>query len=271
MPETFKLLTIFPHPDDESLGMGGVLAKYAAEGVQVTLVCLTRGERGWPGPKETNPGFQELGELRERELRCAAQALGAHEIVFLGYLDGDVDRQDPAEITAKIAAEIRRVQPQVVVTFGPDGAYGHPDHIACSQFTHTAVIRAADARFIDSLAQHPYAVKKLYYMVDSIPLVEIIRQTLGGINFTVDGENRHHWGWPDWMITTRIDAQDYASTAWDAILCHQSQLPGMPGLEQMPEAQRRQVWGVGNFYRALSFVNADRAKEDDLFAGLRTL
>lgn len=262
-------MTVFPHPDDETLGMGAVLAKYAAEGVEIYLVCLTRGERGWAGPPEANPGLQKLGEIREKELRCAAQALGAREVIFLDYLDGEVDQANPLEISAKIAAQIRRLQPQVLVTFGPDGAYGHPDHIACSQFTHLALLRAADAHFTDPQNLPPYLVSKLYYAVDSVQVVEVVRQALGGIQFAVDGEMRYHFAWADWMITTRVAAHAYVPTAWQAVLCHQSQLPGMPGLSEAPEEFRLAVWGVGNFYRVYSAVNAGRAKEDDLFAGLR--
>jgi LmbE family N-acetylglucosaminyl deacetylase len=269
MPEKLKLMTVFPHPDDESLGMGAVLAKYAAEGVEIHLVCLTRGERGWPGPQKANPGLQKLGEMRANELRCAARALGARQVTFLGYLDGDVDQAAPEGITTQIAAAIRAVQPQVVVTFGPEGTYGHPDHIACSQFTHAALIRAADARFTDPRGLPPHTVSKLYYMVDSVEVVEVVRQVMGGIYFPVDGSMRHHFGWLDWMITTRIDARQHVETAWEAILCHQTQLPGMPGLLEMSGEQRQAVWGTGNFYRAFSAVNAGRTREEDLFAGLR--
>jgi len=72
MKPALRLMAIFPHPDDESLGLGGTLAKYSAEGVETTLICATRGERGWTGPMGENPGLKELGEIREAELKCAA-------------------------------------------------------------------------------------------------------------------------------------------------------------------------------------------------------
>jgi LmbE family N-acetylglucosaminyl deacetylase len=269
MTEQLKLLAIFPHPDDESLGMGGTLAKYAAEGVEVYLACLTRGERGWPGPKEANPGQEALGRLREAELRCAAQTLGLKEVTFLDYLDGDVDQANPGEAIGRIVAEIRRVRPQVVVTFGPEGVYGHPDHIAASQFTHAAAVRAADSGYVDSKNQLPHQISKLYYMIDTQALVDLLAQVLDGIRFNVDGVVRSHFGYPDWLVTTRVDASQYWRTAWQAILCHQSQLPGLKGLLGMSETLRAQVWGEGNFYRAFSLVNAGRERENDLFAGLR--
>jgi LmbE family N-acetylglucosaminyl deacetylase len=269
MANHFKLLAIFPHPDDETLGMGGTLAKYSAEGVQTFYICATRGERGWPGSAKTNPGLQGLGKIREGELRCAAQILGLSEVTHLDYIDGDVDKADPAEIIQKISAHIRRIQPQVVVTFGPDGVYGHPDHIALSQFTSAAILAAADPGYAQQTPFPPHRVSKLYYLVDSEELVELVKNVVGGITMNVDGVDRFHWAWPDWMITTRIDTTPYWQSVVQAIHCHQTQLPGLPGLVDMPDHLHRQAWGTGTFYRAFSLVNAGRVVETDLFAGLR--
>ena len=142
-----RLMCVLPHPDDETLGAGGALARYAAEGVGTYLVTATRGERGWWGPQAENPGLEAVGALREAELRCAAQALGLREVAFLDLIDGEVDRADPSKVIVALAGHLRRVRPQVVVTFGPDGVYGHPDHIALSQLTAAAVVAAADAAF----------------------------------------------------------------------------------------------------------------------------
>src|SRR5512134_2440167 len=119
MDETLKLMAIFPHPDDETLGLGSTLARYAAEGVETSLLCATRGERGWFDSEGPNPGLEGLGRQREAELRCAAETLGLHEVNFLDYIDGDVDRAEPAEILGRLVAHLRRVRPQVVVTFAP--------------------------------------------------------------------------------------------------------------------------------------------------------
>ena len=269
MSEPLKLMTVFPHPDDETLGMGGTLSKYAAEGVEAYLTCLTRGERGWPGPKENNPGLHALGALRESELRCAAEVIGVKEVTFLDYIDGDVDQADPQEAISRIVAEIRRVRPQVLVTFGPEGAYGHPDHIATSQFAQAAVVSAADARYIDASNRSPHQVSKLYFMIETQAMVTAIGQSIAGLKITVDGVQRVHFGYPDWLVTTVIDASQYWQTAWQAVLCHHSQLPGMKGILDMSDAQRLQVWGRGIFYRSFSMVNGGRQKEADLFAGLR--
>jgi LmbE family N-acetylglucosaminyl deacetylase len=116
LDETLWLLAIFPHPYDESLGLGGRLAQYSAEGIETSLICATRGERGWNGPEYKNPGFEALGRVHEAELRCAASLLGLKEVSFPDDIDGEVDQAKPEEIIAKITAHLHRIQPQVVIT-----------------------------------------------------------------------------------------------------------------------------------------------------------
>jgi len=134
-----KLMGVLAHPDDESLGIGGTLAKYASEGVETYLVTATRGERGRFGESGEKPLPEVVGRVREAELREAARVLGVHEVNFLDYSDGDLDQVNVAEAIARIVDHLRRVKPHVVITFGPEGAYGHPDHIAISQLTTAAV------------------------------------------------------------------------------------------------------------------------------------
>src|SRR6266851_1864275 len=142
-----RLMAILAHPDDESLGNSATLARYAAEGVEITLVTATRGQRGWLGEPTANPGPEALGRTREAELLAAGAALGLREVVVLDYLDGELDQAEPDQIICELVAHIRRVRPQVVLTWGPDGGYGHPDHIAIGQFATAAVMRAADPRY----------------------------------------------------------------------------------------------------------------------------
>jgi len=121
-------MAVLAHPDDESLGFGGTLARCSSDGVETFLVTATRGERGRyrghaPGDAQ-HPGPVELGRIRERELRAAAASLGVREVSLLDYRDGDLDRANPREAVERIAAHIRRVRPHVVITFGAEGAYG---------------------------------------------------------------------------------------------------------------------------------------------------
>jgi LmbE family N-acetylglucosaminyl deacetylase len=229
--EPLRLLCVFAHPDDESLGAGNILAKYASEGVETFVITATRGERGWAGEPADFPGETALGEIRTAELYAAARVLGVHELVFLDYIDGDLDLAAPEEAIAKIVDEIRRIRPHVVVTFPPDGNYGHPDHIAISQFTQAALVCAADSSYAGGSAsgrdQRVHRVAKLYDMVDS----KALQDTLNGfgldIGITVDETRRQLVTWPDWAITTWVDATEHWRTVWKAINCHSSQVAGM--------------------------------------------
>jgi LmbE family N-acetylglucosaminyl deacetylase len=265
-----KLLCVFAHPDDESMGMGATLAKYSAEGIETTLVCATRGERGWFGPEEQNPGLGALGQLREGELRRAAETLGMKEVHFLDYIDGDLDQANPAEVIAKIVMHIRAIRPQVIVTFPPDGNYGHPDHIAIGQFTQAAIVCAADASYADARSLSPHRVSKLYYMVDSENFVNFIAPFFGEITFDVDAQTRGEVAWKEWAVTTRIDMSAHSAVAVRAIKCHESQMATIGALADAPEEMAAQVLALqGTFYRAFSLVNGGRKVETDLFEGLR--
>ena len=270
MNELLKLLAIFPHPDDETLGLGSTLARYASEGVETYLVCATRGERGWFDSEGPNPGLEGVAKIREGELSCAAENLGLTEVNYLDTIDGDVDQSRPDNIIGKLVSHIRRIRPQVVVTFGPDGAYGHPDHIALSQFTNGALVCAADQNFIDSDRQPAHRVMKFYYMVDSVDIVGAANEAFGGISMDVDGVTRHHVGWQDWQITTRLDNKASMEKVQKAIQCHKSQLPGYGPISEWSLDDLEKIFGIGYFYRAYSLVNSGRKVETDLFEGLRT-
>ncbi len=269
MTNNLKLLCVLAHPDDESLGNGGILAKYAAEGVETYLVTATRGERGWTGSQSEYPGREALGKRREAELLAAARVLGLCRVEFLDYIDGDLDQAPPAEVVAKIVGQIRRVKPDVVVTFGPDGGYGHPDHIAISQFATAALVEAAspDAPSHRDLA--PHRVSKLYYMAAPKTVFLAYQSVFGELVMHIDGQERRGVEWPEWAITTRIATSAYRQKVWEAILCHESQLGVYRQLEQLSQDSQKALWESQTYYRAFSLVNGGRKPEDDLFAGLR--
>ncbi|MER3515271.1 MAG: GlcNAc-PI de-N-acetylase, partial [Chloroflexota bacterium] len=152
--QTRSLLSVFAHPDDESFGVGGTLAYYAAQGHRVALGA-TRGDVGEiADPALATP--QTLGDVRTAELNCAAQVLGVSKIILLGYRDsgmaGTPENQDPRafmnapaeEVVERLVGIIRRLRPQVVITFDPYGGYGHPDHIAIHRHTVAAFHAAGD-------------------------------------------------------------------------------------------------------------------------------
>lgn len=270
MTDKLKLLAVLAHPDDESMGIGGTLAKYSAEGVETYLVCATRGQRGWWESEGPNPGLEGVGTIRTQELENAGKALGLKEIHFMGYVDGDLDQANPGEAVGRIVSHVRRIKPHVVVTFAHDGAYGHPDHIAISQFANAAIVCAADASYQDAENQPPHRVSKLYYFVDSEEFANFFMKYLGEFEFPVDDQVRGEAPWKDWMVTTRIDTSSWWKKAWEAILCHKSQLPSLSPLMDLPEDEIRKLLTLqGTFYRALSLVNGGRKVETDLFEGLR--
>ncbi len=269
MTEPLKLMGIFAHPDDESLGNGGIFVKYGIEGVETYVLTATRGEHGWFDDEDKYPGPVELGRIRESELRAAGSVLGLTDVSFLDYEDGELDQAEPVEVIGKIVAHLRRVRPQVVVTFDPNGAFGHPDHIAICQFASAAIVAAADPDFNRANDLRPHAVSKLYYMVWTNETFAAYEAALGELVMHIDGVERRSTGWKDWAITTRIDSSDHWEQVWQAVSCHQSQLPGYGTLNELPDIHHQNLWGVQTYYRAMSLVNGGRKVEADLFDGLR--
>jgi LmbE family N-acetylglucosaminyl deacetylase len=252
-------MCVLAHPDDESLGTGGTLATYAAEGIETYVVTATRGERGRCGDGE-RPSPEIVGATREAELRAAAKELGVRDVTVLGYPDAALDGVDAEAVQDAIAAHIRRVCPHVVITFGPEGAYGHPDHIAISQFATAAVIRAAEGG---------HRVSKLYYIAWSASKWAAYQAALKKLTSIVDGVERQVVPAPDWGITTRIDTAEVWPNVWRAVQCHRSQISIYKNLQGLPPEHHRALWGEQEFYRAFSVVNGGRRRETDLFEGLR--
>lgn len=262
MPDPLRLMCILAHPDDETLGFGGTLAAYAAEGIETYVLTATRGERGWFGEADANPGLHALGRLREAELRAATSVLGVRELSLLDYIDGDLDDAPAAEVIARIAEQIVRVRPQVVLTFGHDGIYGHPDHIAISQLTAAAIVAAANM-------PGGHVVQKFYQRVASGRFLETYEAAFGELVMTTDARERRAPPWPDWAITTRIDARPHWRRVWEAVRCHTTQLPFYERLAGLSDDHHERMWGTQEFYRVFSLVNGGRASERDLFEGLR--
>ncbi len=270
-----RLMAVLAHPDDESLGFGGVLARAASEGIGIHLVTATLGQRGRlngkpPGDPD-HPGPDGMARLREAELRGAAEVLGVEELSLLRYMDGALDQVDPREAIARIAIHVRSARPQVVLTFGPDGGYGHPDHVAVCQFTTAALVAAADSGFAPAGAGAlaPHAVSKLYYRASPAEEWDAYQAMTKKLGILVDGIYREPVPWPHWEITTVIDTREQWPTVWKAVSCHQSQITAYEKLSTVPPDQHEALWGRQHLYRAFSTVNGGRATETDLFAGLR--
>jgi LmbE family N-acetylglucosaminyl deacetylase len=266
MPSPLKLTCVLAHPDDESLGFGGVLAKYAAEGVEIHVITATRGERGrYKDAATPRPPNDDVGREREGELREAASILGVHEVSVLGYPDGAVHQAGAADAQRAIAAHLRRVRPDVVLTFGPDGAYGHPDHIAICQLATAATLRAA----YESDRNRPHQISKLYYLAWSADKWQAYQSVFGDLRSVVHGVERRAVPWPDWIITTVIETGAFWGVVRKAVRAHGTQMAIYRGLDELPEERHRALWERYEFYRTFSLAPSPLVRESDLFAGLR--
>ena len=281
------LLAVFAHPDDETFGPGGSLAKYAASGVRVHYACATKGEAG-EAPAELLTGYEDLAELRTTELECAARFLGIEQVHFLGYRDSGMpaspDNLHPSslqqapdqEVIGKIVAVIRQIRPQVIVTFDPHGAYGHPDHIKIHRAATEAFHAAADPdRFPEQGAQglQPHQPQRLYYTAFPrrilrfwlwlLPLVGKDPSHFG-VNQDIDLRAVAEWN-PE--ITTRINVRPYLPAKLKAAACYQSQTAPMRDFP-LPHWLRTWLMGVENFTRAYPSVTGRANAERDLFTGI---
>ena len=131
------------HPDDESMGCAGLILRHTRAGIPVNLICATRGEAGWSG-KPIGAKREDLSQIRTGELEEAAAALAISGVELWDYPDGGVYTRDQQEVTQRIWEQISRLHPKAVVGWGPDGGYGHPDHIAIGACTDSAVNAMAE-------------------------------------------------------------------------------------------------------------------------------
>jgi LmbE family N-acetylglucosaminyl deacetylase len=270
MNDELTVMAVHAHPDDEVLGTGGILARYADEGIRTVLVTCTNGEQG-DGPggvKPGDPGHDEaaVSAVRLQELRESAAHLGISHVELLGYRDSgmvgwsgneaeDAFANVPVEVAAGRLAELmERYRPQVVVTYDENGGYGHPDHIQA----HRIAVAAAEATAIPS---------KFYYT--AVPR-ERFREFMERMREEADedfGELPEDFGTPEEQITSVVDVMPYAERKRKALAAHESQGDNIFFL-RMPEEVQLGMFGTEFFVRTHSDVAAPD-KEDDLFAGLR--
>lgn len=280
-----RLLIAYAHPDDESFGNGGLIAKYVAEGIEVYLICATDGDMGTI-PEDMRDQYATIRELRLAELDCAATTLGLKQVITFGYKDsgmmGMPSNDDPDSLwyahqnnhdtlVRRVVDVMRQVKPHVVLTFNRYGGYGHPDHIAIMRATEDAFHLAGDANYTTPDAS--YQPQKLYY--SGLPAL-LIRLTI--IVLRLRGKDPRRMG-----VNRDVDFQAVADNieptharvdvgayfdAWDAAsACHKSQGGGR--LTNLPDWLRRLIAGKQGFTRAYPVPNHNRTDESDLFEGVR--
>jgi LmbE family N-acetylglucosaminyl deacetylase len=274
---TKRLLGIYAHPDDEGM-MGGALLQYSTSGAETGLVCATRGEVG----EIADPALatrDNLGEVREGEMRAAAEALDVRNLWFLDYRDsgmaGTAENADPrafvqasaAEVVGKLVRIIREFRPQVIVTFDESGAYGHPDHIAIYRYTTSAFHAAADA------AQYPelgpaHSVSKLYYSAFPLSAIRAIGEWMRTQNYegSFSGLDPEKLGVPDELISVRLNVEEWRERKDRSWSMHRTQLDPNQFMAKIPEEVQRK-WRSHEYYQlAASRVGPDVEGENDLFA-----
>jgi LmbE family N-acetylglucosaminyl deacetylase len=264
------LMAVFAHPDDEAFGTGGTLTRYAAEGCDVYLATATRGEAGEIADPDLATPYN-LPNVREHELRCACEIYGIHPPRFLNYLDGQLPIVHQGQAVGKIVRLLRETRPQVMLTFGPDGIYGHYDHIAVHQWAKIAVRMAADPDcFPDPELCDPHQVSKLYYRTLSQAQVDSMAETDQPAAVMMDGVPFPFVAHGEDEITTIVDVSDYVQTKLDGIRCHATQIGRHNRFSDTPEEVLREKWfGRESFILAHSTVGWPEERETDLFAGLR--
>jgi LmbE family N-acetylglucosaminyl deacetylase len=294
-------MTVNGHPDDECVGTGGVMARYAAEGLRVVCVVATRGEAGEIVDAELNTpeNLAGLGAIREVELRRGLRRLGVTEAYFLDYRDsgmmGTPDNRDPrsfwradsTEACGRLVRIIREVRSDVVVSPNAYGGDGHPDHVRASEITRHAFDVAGDPTAfpeqLDGTGLAPWAPSKLYEVVEQLHRGPKLRRALraGGIRVAAPIVLRVARRWRPWhelerfrasreqtAVTTRVDVRAVMDVKYAAIEEHRTQIgPDSDRLTLTPEERRRVAPTEDFTLRASRIPTA--VPEDDLFAGLR--
>ena len=279
-----RLLACFAHPDDEAFPVGGALATHAARGVQIRLITATLGEEG----EIRQPGAatpETLGSVRRVELARAVRILGLHDHIVLHYRDSGMAgtppnkhpqafvNAHPEAVIERLVAEIRRFRPQVVLTFDPDGLYGHPDHIAIHNHATEAFHRAARP---DAYPQHlvngvtPYAPQRIYYSARPRGFRMEWAQALRaeGIDFPLPDPNRASDGAPPETIHLEMDVSEQLEVKMGCILSHRTQVATDWPYDRVPRAAANKILGREYYIRGWPPVSSGEEVSPDFFEGI---
>jgi LmbE family N-acetylglucosaminyl deacetylase len=231
------ILYVLAHPDDETFGHAGLISWATSQGRRVGLVCATRGEVGEiSDPSLGTP--EMLGAVRERELRRAMAIIGVDPIRLLGYRDsgmaGSETNEDPrclvqadrAAVLSDVVFHIRDLRPHAVVTFGPDGVYGHPDHIRIGEIATEAITVSASDEL--PFLGEPWEVSRLFHVAVAREFLLQAKRQGSGFFSRLSDEEIGMMGIPGREVTHAFDVSDFIATKIEAIKCHATQQPFNP-------------------------------------------
>ena len=281
-----RLLACFAHPDDEAFPVGGALVAHTRRGVDVRLVTTTLGEEG-EIRQEGSATRETLGQIRKVELGCAVQALRLGSNDVWGYRDSGMQgwesnnhpkafiNADSAEVVEHLVLEIRRFRPQVVLTFGPDGLYGHPDHIAISNHTTEAFRLAADPTSFPhqlSAGLEPHQPQRLFYSVRPRGFRRQWAEALrgAGIDWPMPTPEQDLQGVPDEEMHLELDVSGHGDMEAKiaCILCHRTQVaPDWP-YHRVPRHVTARILGREFYVRAHPPVAEGETVTGDFFEGI---
>jgi N-acetyl-1-D-myo-inositol-2-amino-2-deoxy-alpha-D-glucopyranoside deacetylase len=285
-----RLLLVHAHPDDETIGTGATMAKYAAEGALVTLVTCTLGEEGEvlvPALAHLASDRDDaLGQHRIGELAAACEALRVRDHRFLGgpgrWRDSGMmgtsqnDRPDvfwQADLeaaTRELVAVVREVRPQVVVTYDEKGGYGHPDHIQAHRVAVAAFERAGDPTFAPGTGE-PWQPSRLYYTAFPKSVLQAgidhLRQTGATNFFGAESAEDLPFGNADEEVTTEIDARDHLDAKLAAMRAHATQIEVDGPFFALSDNVGHKAMGVEYFVLARGDRYSNGGRETDLFGG----
>ncbi|KAB8191253.1 N-acetyl-1-D-myo-inositol-2-amino-2-deoxy-alpha-D-glucopyranoside deacetylase [Nonomuraea phyllanthi] len=296
-----RLLLVHAHPDDESIGTGATMAKYAAEGAHVTLVTCTLGEEGEIIPKDlarlAADRDDALGPYRIDELDAACRALGVEDHRFLGapgrWRDSGMMgvasndhpkafwRADLDEAAGELVKVIREVRPQVLVTYDDNGFYGHPDHIQAHRVSRRAFELAADAGFGEG---EPWQIAKFYHTALARSVMRRTAEALreADVDFLIEAVDDMPFGNPDEDVTTEIDARAWIGNKIEAMRAHATQIVVDDPWYALSNNIGQEVLGVEHYTLAFGVrgpavpgppveaggLGEPHNRENDLFAGI---
>lgn len=276
-----RILSVLAHPDDEAFGMGGTLALYAMRGVEVYLACATLGEAG-DIPPDFLQSSSSSAALRESELDCSANVLALKQVFKLGFRDsgmeGSPDNHHPdalvarpmEEVVERIAAVMRQVRPQVVLTFDPVGGYFHPDHIR----VHQATVLAFDRVRQELKATDPQALSRLYYhtMPKSSAKIAVFWMRLLGKDPRKIGRNKDidlvQIASQSFPVHVKINYRQVLEQREQAAACHASQGGGKKPFGLSAWLMRILSRPVDRFMQGFPEPMPNHRMQNDLFWGM---